>query len=360
MSVVLPSQLENKSKVSYKFYPTLRSDYTETVGKLTEMGTSKIIMDRGYDVEPHLVQDEGADVVIPSLKGAIEILNWKESHYYDKRIESIVENLRKFDCKGLLVSFINEEARMKIKSKIPDIVIKELGFQILPNKYYEFYNNRNQTDNRRFWSKRTEKHLGNVIDSIIQDFLKIEESKNTPLYPEIQLIPIPDIDNKEELTKCIQEFNTLKDKKGLRYVYDISNGHLSYPLLYNIIKTEQNQSPTEVKTVPKSLLFSPKTPNNEEQSEHSRLDCSNCLRKNRCDILNNLEYVKLMRPHKKYTQFNLTDNFSNISKIDEEALKNRRRTWLKQLGEAQCRQLKCLNKRMFLYRNKNYRLFDVQ
>jgi hypothetical protein len=47
-------------------------------------------------------------------------------------------------------------------------------------------------------------------------------------------------------------------------------------------------------------------------------------------------------------------------KIDEEALKIKRKAWLKQLGEAQSRQLKCLNKRMFLHRYKNYRLFDVQ
>jgi len=267
-------QINNNNNLTKKLfgkYPEYRSKYTEMVGKIAEIKISQALLKKEYDIEPHLVQDKGADVIIPSLKGAIEILNWREPHYYDERVESIVDNLREYDCKGLLVSFINEDTKMKITSKFPDIVIRELGFQILPSKYYEFYKSRTETDNRRFWSKRLEKYIDNVVGSIIEEFLSIMERKNILLEPKIEFIPIPETCVNMECKKCSK-----KICRNEGYVYDIDTSNVSFPLLYNIEQNElvQDQNEAEINNTQASLMD--KTENKEALHVHSNRLKSMC------------------------------------------------------------------------------------
>jgi hypothetical protein len=54
----------------------------------------------------------------------------------------------------------------------------------------------------------------------------------------------------------------------------------------------------------------------------------------------------------------MDDDFEHISRIDTDALKNKRREWLKELGIVQSKQMKCLNKRIYLYLHKGFILFE--
>ena len=144
-----------------------------------------------------------------------------------------------------------------------------------------------------------------------------------------------------------------------------SKSRLSYSNILTKHGTEPEQSRVSRPNTDKTSTLdvhstdrnSHKTDNNQRHSGHFKLDCSTCLKRSRCETLNNVEYTKLKRPSIRSTQSSITDNFEHIPKVDMENLKSRRRTWLKQLGEVQNRQFRCLNRRIFLHLHRNYKLF---
>jgi hypothetical protein len=89
------------------------------------------------------------------------------------------------------------------------------------------------------------------------------------------------------------------------------------------------------------------------------LNCYNCIKRDSCDILNRIEYIKSIKPQIYLKQFNIDSSYKSNG-IDLEKFNNRKKEWLKQLGEVQILQIKCLNKRAYLHLHNNYKLFNIE
>jgi hypothetical protein len=96
-----------------------------------------------------------------------------------------------------------------------------------------------------------------------------------------------------------------------------------------------------------------------EELSVPKLNCYNCIKRDSCDILNRIEYIKSIKPQIYLKQFNIDSSYKSNG-IDLEKFNNRKKEWLKQLGEVQILQIKCLNKRAYLHLHNNYKLFNIE
>jgi hypothetical protein len=135
------------------------------VAKAGEITYGKVIMELGLEVEPHLIQHHGADIVVEESKLGGEVWNWSAPHCYEDREESVVKNLKPFTNKILLTSFISETVSYRMAASFNDnpIEITELGFQILPNDYLQWAVNNKITYGVRFCNKRTDRIIKNRL-----------------------------------------------------------------------------------------------------------------------------------------------------------------------------------------------------
>jgi hypothetical protein len=140
-------------------------------------------MDLGLDVEPHLIQHEGADVVVENASIGGEVWNWRAPHCYKDREDSVVENLEPFNNRLLLTSFISDDVSYRIQMSYGDnpIEVTELGFQILPNEYLGWATANKITYGVKFCNKRTMKIIRNKmlsIPSIREEVAKAKKMEN--------------------------------------------------------------------------------------------------------------------------------------------------------------------------------------
>ena len=161
--------IEHKDSSKRDIYPEIRSDYTYRVGSLFEELIRESIEDMGFDTELKEVNTEGVDIDTEDKKIGIEAWNWSSEHSYLKREESVLHNLRPYIVRILFASFINEEAKQRITSyyKEDPVIVKEIGYQVLPKGYYDFYKKYDRLDGKRFVSKRLKKELKNIIKSTV-------------------------------------------------------------------------------------------------------------------------------------------------------------------------------------------------
>ena len=161
--------IEHKDSSKRDIYPEIRSDYTYRVGSLFEELIRESIEDMGFDTELKDVNTEGVDIDTEDKKIGIEAWNWSSEHSYLKREESVLHNLRPYIVRILFASFINKEAKQRIEShyKEDPVIVKEIGYQVLPKKYYGFYKKYDRLEGKRFVSKRLKKELKNIIKSTV-------------------------------------------------------------------------------------------------------------------------------------------------------------------------------------------------
>jgi len=124
-------------------YPVHRIEYTYKTGSIAERLVSDILRDEGIEVEPHNVNENGVDVKAKDVDIGIEVWNWCKPHEYNSRIQSIIENLKPYPFRALVTSFISKDVRDYIESTyvLSPIFVVELGFQILPKEWKQFYKN---------------------------------------------------------------------------------------------------------------------------------------------------------------------------------------------------------------------------
>jgi hypothetical protein len=164
--------LKGRSKRArpHRIYPEERHAYTVRVGSLLEYEITEDLEESTPDVKGHKLQSKGADITIENLSIGIEVWNWSEAHSYEKRIRSVLKNLEPYQHKYVFCSFINKATRAIFEDKGNKVI--EIGFQLLPGDYLSFYNDYLDTDNVKFYNKRTEKILRNIIKSTILKDIK--------------------------------------------------------------------------------------------------------------------------------------------------------------------------------------------
>jgi len=109
----------------------------------------------------------------------VEVWDWSKAHSYLDREESVIHNLQEYKRKFLVTSFISEDTKRRLRDH--DIIIIELGFQILPREWKAWYVKRGLTENKLFVNDCPCKRVIDLLrDKLKPILLSIED-----LYHEI-------------------------------------------------------------------------------------------------------------------------------------------------------------------------------
>jgi len=109
--------------------------------------------------------------------------------------------------------------------------------------------------------------------------------------------------------------------------------------------------------------FTDKSSNKTDKKEgHSepKLNCYNCVKRDKCSILSEIEHLMRIRPEIHLKQLNINDKFNSMKEVDREDFKKRNREWLIRYNKVWIEQLKCLNRRIYLQLHMNYKLFNIE
>jgi len=126
--------------------------YTERVGELLPNILGKIFRELGFEVWVNPQQVNGVDLKVCRESNPVivaEVLNWSiRSRLTLRRRDCIIENLNRFVCKKLLVHTIQLSGLDTLRENGIDLLC--VGYQVLPQDFYDFYLNKEQII-RRFW-----------------------------------------------------------------------------------------------------------------------------------------------------------------------------------------------------------------
>lgn len=158
--------------VGYK-YPVQAKRYTKIVGDILPEVLKLILEDKGYFVDMNWAFQNGVDMSIFNNNTLIlvgEIFNvWKKSYILSRRAEGYIRNLRKYDCNRVIICSLDNKLR-EFFHDIDDIYLICLGYQLLPQTFYDFFKKKKQVDMRKPLTLETLSH----IDLLITKYLEKE------------------------------------------------------------------------------------------------------------------------------------------------------------------------------------------
>lgn len=144
----------------------------QTVGRLLPRRISQILRESGFKVWINPNQGNNIDIKVWSNNSTLiivgEILNWSiGSRLAEKRLNKMISNLNNFDCRKLLVYTTLDQASVSefIQNGI-DVV--EIGYQLLPKFYYDFFSVKRQVERREIDSEITKKDIREKITSYLE------------------------------------------------------------------------------------------------------------------------------------------------------------------------------------------------
>jgi len=152
-------------------YPVRRTIYMQTVGRLLPRRVSQILKELGFKVWINPSQGNNIDLKVWNDDNLIivgEILNWSiGSKLAEKRLNKMISNLNNFDCRKLLVYTTLDQASVS-KFIQNGIDVLEIGFQLLPKSYYDFFSARRQIERREIDSATTKNEIKENLSSYLE------------------------------------------------------------------------------------------------------------------------------------------------------------------------------------------------
>jgi len=162
-------------------YPIMMHIYNQSVGKLLPHRISQILKelgyreDSGYKIWINPRQGNGVDFKIlfnGSLIIVGEVLNWSiGSQLSDKRYRSIMDNFSKYSCHKVLIHTVLEKDKVE-RFERNGIITIEIGYQILPRYFYNFFKQKGQIVKRKIDSKHTRDDIKNKIECLVNNLHK--------------------------------------------------------------------------------------------------------------------------------------------------------------------------------------------
>jgi len=159
---------------SKKRYPVKRTVYMQTTGILLPRRISQILreLNSNFTVWINPGQGNGIDLKVwydGDLIIAGESLNWSiKSNLSKKRREDIISNLHEFSCRKLLVYTTPHENKHISKIIENGIDLLDIGYQLLPRFYYNFYLKKDQVVKREIDSVKTKNDIKHKIISYLK------------------------------------------------------------------------------------------------------------------------------------------------------------------------------------------------
>jgi hypothetical protein len=260
---------------------------------------------------------------------------------YEVREQSLLSKLNINFSSNPLNKFLWKRLKGKgtdIQTDILDIECKFVRCKVYPahlikNVYPRFKNDKKKivlTNDKSLWTKTAKEELSkNKI--LLWNEHDVKEYYSIPSFTSI--------------------YNSIK--------YNIERTINLYKFIVSKVSTLFNKTETDKTMILDDYLANKsisKIENNELLSA-PKLNCYNCLKNGNCDILNEIEHLKSAKPQIYLKQFNIDSSYKSDT-IDMEKFRDRKKEWLKTLGEVQFLQSKCLNKRSYLHLHNNYKLFD--
>ncbi|MHA1686124.1 MAG: hypothetical protein ACTSYD_06895 [Candidatus Heimdallarchaeaceae archaeon] len=151
-------------------YPVKPSSYRKSVGRLLPHRICQILKELGYETWMNPNQGNGVDIKVwhnGRLVLVAEVLNWSVGSYLsEKRSRNIKNNLNQYNCPKVLIhtTLSNHEVE---KFTDTNIIIFEIGYQLLPKYFYNFFREKNQIQQRRYDSKETREDLKMKIQTLM-------------------------------------------------------------------------------------------------------------------------------------------------------------------------------------------------
>lgn len=146
-------------------FPCEQNIYTKTVGWLLPTILGEIFTELGFKAKVNEQQTNGVDLEVflgDNLILVAEILNWSiRSRLTDKRKGWIIGNLNKFHCKRLLIHTVPLSNLDGVRESGIDILA--IGYQILPETYYDFFLARGQVIRRKIECYSTRRDIRSKI-----------------------------------------------------------------------------------------------------------------------------------------------------------------------------------------------------
>ena len=157
----MSENIRNDAQVEHLRFPCEQNEYTKTVGKLLPTILEKIFTELGFKVKVNPQQANGVDLEVflgNNLILVAEVLNWSiASRLTDKRKSSYIRNLNEFDCNKMLIYTVPLSNLDGFKTN--GIYLLEIGYQILPETYYNFFQAKGQVERRRIDSESARKNI---------------------------------------------------------------------------------------------------------------------------------------------------------------------------------------------------------
>jgi len=157
--------------VHYRRYPVERTIYVQTTGRLLPRRISQLLQELGYKV--WINPKQGNDVDLKTwyeneLILVSEILNWSiGSKISKKRLRKMISNMKKYNCKKLLIyTILDEESLSKFRENGIDTI--QIGYQLLPKCYHNFFDSKDQIERRKTDSKETRLDLKKKITAYLK------------------------------------------------------------------------------------------------------------------------------------------------------------------------------------------------
>ena len=148
-----------------KRFPIEKTRYLQCVGRLLPHRISQVFKELGF--ETWINSRQGNDIDLKVYLGdeliiVGEILNWSiYSKLSYKRKENIINNLSKYDCKKVLIYTILDDRDLEcFANKGIDLI--EIGYQLLPEHFYDHFLKKGQVYLRKIDSKETKREINQL------------------------------------------------------------------------------------------------------------------------------------------------------------------------------------------------------
>jgi len=165
-----------------KKYPVKKSVYIQSVGRLLPHRIGQILKELGYETWINPRQGNDLDLKVwyrGTLIFVAEVINWSiGSNLSDERFRSMINNLSNYSCDKVLIYTVLKGNKVH-EFKKNGIKTLEIGYQLLPRYFYNFFKKKRQITKRRIDSNRTRKDIKNKLECFISSLSLKSLNKET-------------------------------------------------------------------------------------------------------------------------------------------------------------------------------------
>lgn len=169
----MSENIRNEAQEELPRFPCKQEEYTKTVGKLLPTILGEVLTELGFRVKVNPQQTNGVDLEVllgDNLIIVAEVLNWSiASRLTHKRRGNIIRNLNEYNCNKLLIHTVPLSNLNGLREN--GIHLLEIGYQILPETYYNFFQAKDQVEKRTIDSDSTRRNIRAKILKYIDNSL---------------------------------------------------------------------------------------------------------------------------------------------------------------------------------------------